>query len=80
MDKYRIRHKGSRFTVSVDSGEMVGDYSTAKEAQQTVTDCEHDDLLFETARTLVQEAVDALMHAYNIDRQTAQDWIKDAAG
>ena len=39
-------HKGSRFTVTFDPGETVGVYDTAKEARQTINDCEHDDLIF----------------------------------
>jgi len=80
MDKYRIKHKGSRFAVTFDAGETVGVYGTAKEARQTINDCEQRDLIFKTARTLVKKAVDGLMGTYNIDRQTAQEWIKDAAG
>jgi len=80
MDKYRIKHKGSRFAVTFDAGETVGVYGTAKEARQTINDCEQDDLIFRTARTLVKKAVDGLMRTYNIDRQTAQEWIKDASG
>jgi len=39
-----------------------------------------DDLMLKTARSLVKKAVDGLMRTHNIDRSTAEDWIKEAAG
>ena len=80
MDKYRIKHRDSRFTVTFDAGETVGVFDTAKEAQQSIDACRHDDLIFKTARSLVKKAVDALMLTHDIDRRTAQDWIRDAVG
>jgi hypothetical protein len=79
MDKYRITHN-SKFKVTFDAGETVGVYGTAKEAQKTSNDFAQDDIVFRTARTLVKKAVDRLMRIHNIDRRTAQDWIKEAAG
>jgi len=36
--------------------------------------------MLKTARSLVKKAVDVLMRTRHIDRPTAQDWIKEAAG
>ena len=80
MEKYRITHHDSGFTVSFAAGETVGVFKTAKEAQQTITECEHDDLIFESARSLIKKAVDGLMQMHHLDRPAAQDWIKEAAG
>jgi hypothetical protein len=37
-------------------------------------------LILETARRLVKKAVNDLMRTHNIDRRTAQDWIKETVG
>jgi hypothetical protein len=50
------------------------------EAQLAVEDCEHDDFMLQTARSLVNAAVEAHMRLHNnIDRQAAHDWILEAA-
>jgi len=41
---------------------------------------EHENLILETARRLVKKAVNDLMRTHNIDRRTAQDWIKETVG
>ena len=57
----------------------VGVYKTEREAEQEIEACEQDDLMLETARSLVKKAVDGLMRMHRIDRQTARGWVRDAA-
>jgi hypothetical protein len=78
-DKYRMTPQGSAFIVNENAGVTVGVYNTKLEAQQRLEDCERDDLMLETARSLVNAAVEAQMRLHNIDRQAAHDWIRDAA-
>jgi len=61
-----------------NAGATVGVYNTKLEAQQSMKDCERDDLMFETARNLVEKAVDAFILVHRIDRRSAHDWIREA--
>jgi len=44
-----------------------------------VEDCERDDFMLQTARSLVNAAVEAHMRLHDIDRRAAHDWIREAA-
>ena len=79
-DTYRITPHGPEFMVSRNAGVTVGVYDTEQEAQLTVEDCERDDFMLPTARSLVNAAVEAHMRLHNIDRQAAHDWIREAVG
>jgi adenylate kinase len=57
----------------------VGVYSTQQEALREIEAFEQDDLILETAKTLVKSAVDVLVQKHNIDRRVAHDWIREAA-
>src|SRR6266851_10176623 len=57
-DKYRMTSQGSAFIVNENAGVTVGVYNTELEAQQRLEDCERDDLMLETARSLVEKAVE----------------------
>ena len=57
----------------------IGVYSTQQEALREIAAFEQDDLMLETARSLVMSAVDVLVQTHNIDRRTAHDWIREAA-
>ena len=78
-DTYRITLYGPEFMVSQNAGVTVGVCNTEQEAQLTVEDCERDDLVLETARSLVEKAVDAFILMHRMDRQSALDWIREAA-
>jgi len=78
-DSYRILPHGPEFMVSQNAGVTVGVYNTAQEAQVTVEDCERDDFMLQTARSLVKAAVEAHMWLHNIDRRVAHDWVREAA-
>jgi len=78
-DTYRITPHGPEFIVIHNAGVTVGVYNTEQEAQLTVEDCERDDFMLRTARSLVNVAVEAQMRLHHIDRRAAHDWIKEAA-
>ena len=78
-DKYRIEQDGSNFIVNYEAGGTVGVYETEQEAKQEIEVCAHDDFMLDTARSLVNAAVEAHMRLHRIDRQAAHDWIKEAA-
>jgi len=72
-DTYRITPHGPEFMVSQNAGVTVGVYNTEQEAQLTVEDCERDDSMLQTARSLVNAAVEAHMRLHHTDRRTAHD-------
>jgi hypothetical protein len=78
-DTYRITPHGPEFMVIHKAGVTVGLYSTRQEAELSLENCERDDFMLRTARSLVNAAVEAHMRSHDIDRQTAHDWIKEAA-
>jgi hypothetical protein len=78
-DTYRITPQGDEFMVNQNAGVTVGVYNTKQEAQLTVEDCERDDFMLGTARSLVNTAVEAQMRLHHIDRRAAHDWIREAA-
>ena len=78
-DTYRITPQGPEFMVSQNAGVTVGVYNTEQEAQVTVEDCERDDFMLRTARSLVNAAVEAHMRLHHINRRTAHDWIREAS-
>jgi hypothetical protein len=78
-DKYRVAYDGSDFIVNYGAGGTIGTYRTEQEAQQEIEACERDDLMLETARSLVNAAIDAYMRMHHIDRQAAHAWIREAA-
>ena len=78
-DTYRIILHGPEFMVSQNAGVTVGVYNTKPEAQVTVEDCERDDFMLQTARSLVTAAVEAHMRLHHIDRQAAHSWIREAS-
>jgi hypothetical protein len=77
-DKYRIAHDGPDFIVNYDAGVTVGVYQSEQEAKLEIEVCAHDDFMLETARSLVNAAVEAYMRLHNIDRRTACGWITEA--
>ena len=76
---YRMTIDGSEFSVVDDSGATVSVCKTEREAEQIMASCEHDDLMLDTARSLVEKAVEEYMRMHDIDRQAAHDWISEVA-
>ena len=79
-DTYRITPQGPEFMVRQNAGATVGVYSTQQEAIHEMEECERDDLMLETARSLVKNAVDVLMRMHDINRRAARGWIREATG
>jgi 23S rRNA G2069 N7-methylase RlmK/C1962 C5-methylase RlmI len=79
-EKYRIAVQGSCFEVNQSGGEMVGVYKTEREARRMIESYEEDDSVLETASNLIATAVEQLMRTRKLDRRTAQNWIREAAG
>ena len=79
-DTYRITSHGANFIINHSAGMTVGVYSTQREALREIEAFEQDDLMLETARSLVKSAVDVLIRTHHVDRRAACGWIREAAG
>jgi hypothetical protein len=78
-DKYRITSQGPEFILNQDAGGTVGVYKTKQEAQRGMEDCQRDDFMLDSARNLVNAAVEAYMRMHDIEREAAHEWIREAA-
>ncbi len=78
-DKYRMTPQGSEFIGNETLAERSAFYETKQEAQRGMEDCQRDDFMLDTARSLVEKAVEEYMRMHDIDRQAAHDWIREAA-
>jgi hypothetical protein len=78
-NEYRMRPDGPHFLIIDHAGERVGAYRTEREAKHEMDVCLSDDIMWESARLLVRNSVDAFMKMRNVDSRTAQCWIREAA-
>ena len=79
INEYRIEPVGSRFAVIDPWGERVGTYPTGEVAKQDIERCKKEDRMYETAKQLMDTAIKAHMQMFEIDRETAQYWIRSAS-
>lgn len=78
---YRIESAGRAFRVLDPWGEYLVDLSpTPEAAQQDIDRCKREDAMWETAKHLVEMAVEAHMLKFGIDRETAEFWVHGAMG
>jgi len=77
-DTYRITSHGANFIINHTDGMTVGVYSTQQEALREIEAFEEEDVILETAKSLVKSVVDVLVQTHNIDRRAAHDWIREA--
>ena len=78
---YRIEPAGSAFRVLDPWGEYLVDLFPSREAaQQDIDRCKREDVMYETARQLVEIAIEAHMQKFGIDRKAAEYWIHSATG
>jgi hypothetical protein len=77
--EYRIEPFGSQFAVIDDAGKLVDTYPTEAAAKQDIARCEQEDAMYETAKQLVDMAVNTLMQMFGVDRETASYWIRSAS-
>jgi hypothetical protein len=76
-NEYRIEPAGNGFIVFE---RLVDVFPTEDAAKQDIERCKRDDALYETAKQLVDIAIDAHVQKFGIDRETATYWIRSAMG
>ena len=74
---YRIEPVGSQYIVVDPWDEIVGRYTSAEEAQQSIERCKKEHAISETAHLLMENAIKALMQLNGVDRDTAERAIRD---
>ena len=77
---YRIEPVGSQYIVVDPWDEIVGRYTSAEEAQQSIECCKKEHAFSETAHLLMENAIKALMQLNGVDRDTAERAIRDVMG
>ena len=77
--EFKIESDGVEFIVIDDTGETVGVYPTQDAVEQEIERCKKDDATWESAKLLVDTAIKAHTEKHEIDRGTAQYWIRSAA-
>ena len=77
---YRIESVGSQYIVVDPWDEIVGRYTSAEEAQQSIERCKKEHAISETAHLLMENAIKALMQLNGVDRDTAERAIRDVMG
>lgn len=79
--EYRIEPAGTQFTVIDPWGErLVHDYATEEAAKADIARCKKEDAMWETAKLLVENAIQAHMKIHNVDRETSACWVNCALG
>lgn len=79
MLTYRIQLTGNHFVVFDSLDELVGKYDTEDEANQSITECMKEDAMYETAKLLIESAIEAHMEQFNVSRDIAGYWIRSGA-
>jgi hypothetical protein len=78
--EYKIAPQGKRFELFDDENHPLGLFKSVRQAETEVARRKRDDRRFETARLLVQAAVESLMKVHRISELTARYWIREASG
>jgi hypothetical protein len=78
--EYHIEPSGSQFIVIDPGGEQVNAHPTEDAAKQEIERCKKEDAMWDAAKTLIENAIQAHMEMFGVDRQTARYWINSAAG
>jgi hypothetical protein len=78
--EYKIAPQGKQFKLFDDENHPLGLFKSVRQAETEVARRNRDDRRFETARLLVQAAVESLMKVHRISELTARYWIREASG
>jgi hypothetical protein len=78
-DEYRIRPDGPQFEIIDGAGETVGVCKTMRKAEHEITLCKKEDVMWESAKLLIEKAVKAYMKKHGVNSRTAHYWIREAA-
>jgi phosphoribosylaminoimidazole (AIR) synthetase len=78
--EYRIERDGNKF-VGIDSDEeTLGVYDTGGEAQADIARRKKEDAIWERTQELMRHAVRTIMAEFDVDMETAVNWVNTGAG
>ncbi len=78
--EYRIERDGEKF-VAIDSDEeTVGVFDTEGEAQTDITRAKIEDAIWERTKELMRQSVRTIMAEFDVDMDTALNWVNAGAG
>jgi hypothetical protein len=78
--EYRIERDGDKF-VAIDSDEeTVGVFDTEGEAQADVARAKKEDAIWERTKELMRHSVRTIMVEFDVDMETALNWVNAGAG
>ena len=79
LNDYRVVPSGSKFMLVDGAGQDVNTYPTRDAARRDIRRCKRQDAMWERARQLIDDAIQKHMTIFEIDRETACNWIRNAA-
>jgi len=78
--EYRIERDGDKF-VAIDSDEeTVGVFDTEGEAQADIARAKKEDAIWERTKELTRHSVRTIMVEFDVDMETALNWVNAGAG
>ncbi|MGB7436640.1 MAG: hypothetical protein WBR26_24090 [Candidatus Acidiferrum sp.] len=78
--EYRIERDGNKF-VAIDSDEeTVGVFDSEREAQADVARAKKEDAIWERTKELMRHSVRTIMAEFEMDMETALNWVNAGAG
>lgn len=78
--EYRIERNGDKF-VAIDSDEnTVGVFDTEGEAQADIARAKKEDAIWERTKELMRHSVRTIMVEFEVDMETALNWVNAGAG
>jgi hypothetical protein len=77
---YRIERDGDKF-VAIDSDEeTVGVFDSEGEAQADIARAKKEDAIWERTKELMRHSVRMIMAEFDVDMETALNWVNAGAG
>jgi hypothetical protein len=78
MSEYRVETHGTEFVVIDHTGVAIGVYPTEDAAKQDIERCQREDVMWESAKLLVDRAIKVHMQIHDVNRETARYWVVSA--
>jgi len=78
--EYRVERDGDKFAAIDSDEETVGVFDTEGEAQADVARAKKEDAIWERTKELMRNSVRTVMAEFDVDMETALNWVNADAG
>jgi len=78
--EYRIEREGDKFIAIDSEQDTVGVYTTETQAHADIERAKKEDAIWERSKELMRNAVRTIMAEFDVDLETALDWVNSASG